>query len=180
MGAERRDNPKRAETLQRFVLWISQTASPVRDVPPRVIREDIGRRILKRLAFRGLVRKVGDGWAPTSSLLAPHVLQPVAHDTQPHDAQSPPNEAGLERRNQPRLRCPKCHKMGFVRHENVVKGIDAERHFICGSCEHSWRIKDVRTRLPRLPPPKADNREYRRRSIPMATRSTHSSRNSSA
>ncbi len=37
-------------------------------------------------------------------------------------------------------KCPWCQKVGFVRYENVIKGTVAQRHFYCGSCNHSWAV----------------------------------------
>jgi hypothetical protein len=67
----------------------------------------------------------------------------------------------IDRRSQPDVRCPQCGKVGFVRHENVVKGTRAERQLLCGRCDHEWSVVDTRAR-PRksltLPPDsKADD-----------------------
>jgi hypothetical protein len=50
----------------------------------------------------------------------------------------------MERRDHPNVKCPHCDKVGFVRHENVVKGNQAERHFFCGACDHKWAVVDSR------------------------------------
>jgi transposase-like protein len=43
--------------------------------------------------------------------------------------------------------CPRCEKAGFVRYENVIKGGFVQRHFYCGSCNHSWAVSgDGKTR----------------------------------
>ena len=34
--------------------------------------------------------------------------------------------------------CPKCHRRGFVRFENVIKQGTGSRHNYCGACEHTW------------------------------------------
>ena len=39
-----------------------------------------------------------------------------------------------------RTECPRCHKIGFVRHEKVIRGDDTERHYYCGACNCSWRV----------------------------------------
>jgi transposase-like protein len=39
-----------------------------------------------------------------------------------------------------RTPCPRCEKTGFVRYENVIRGGNAERHFYCGFCNHSWTV----------------------------------------
>jgi hypothetical protein len=38
------------------------------------------------------------------------------------------------------MKCPRCQKVGFIRSENVIKGARAQRHFYCGSCNHSWAV----------------------------------------
>jgi len=38
--------------------------------------------------------------------------------------------------------CPRCHRIGFVRFEHVIKGGRTERHYYCGGCEHTWAIDD--------------------------------------
>jgi transposase-like protein len=43
------------------------------------------------------------------------------------------------------LQCPHCHRTGFVRHENIVRGSMAERHFFCGMCGRHWKVKDRRS-----------------------------------
>jgi GAF domain-containing protein len=34
--------------------------------------------------------------------------------------------------------CPKCHRTGFVRQENVVRRGVSSRHHYCGVCDHGW------------------------------------------
>jgi transposase-like protein len=41
-----------------------------------------------------------------------------------------------------RTECPRCHKVGFVRYEKVIHAGHAERHYYCGSCNHSWIVND--------------------------------------
>jgi transposase-like protein len=41
-----------------------------------------------------------------------------------------------------RTECPRCHKVGFVRHEKVIHAGRAERHYYCGSCHYSWIVND--------------------------------------
>jgi hypothetical protein len=42
--------------------------------------------------------------------------------------------------------CPRRGQSGLVRHENVVTGEVAERHFWCSACEYFWTITDRRSR----------------------------------
>ena len=74
MGAERRDYASRAETLRRVATWISQVTKPASDVPAYVAIAEAGQRILKRLALRGLVRRVAEGWIPSPPMLNPWPL----------------------------------------------------------------------------------------------------------
>jgi hypothetical protein len=39
-----------------------------------------------------------------------------------------------------------------VRHENVVQGSVAERHFFCGMCGLRWKVKDRRSKRSTPPP----------------------------
>ena len=61
MRTERRDFTSRAETLRRVAMWISQVTSPASHVPTYIVIAEAGQRILKRLALRGLVRRVIEG-----------------------------------------------------------------------------------------------------------------------
>jgi hypothetical protein len=133
-------------------------------VPPSIVDREIGRRILKQLALRGLVRHVEQGWVPTPSRTAPAPLEEVGGDetSPPPPQRAPPDRPPRDRRNLPALCCPRCLKTGFVRHENIVKGTLAERHFVCGLCNHWWKVRDVRKRFPPLRRPDADHREYQR------------------
>ena len=74
MEGERRDPVSRAETLQRVTMWISHVTQPVLQVPTYVVIAGAGQRILKRLALRGLVRRVAEGWIPLPPLLNPFPL----------------------------------------------------------------------------------------------------------
>ena len=38
------------------------------------------------------------------------------------------------------LRCPRCHKVGLVRVETVIKGRRTLRHLYCGACSHEWEL----------------------------------------
>jgi hypothetical protein len=71
MEGERRDPVSRAETLRRVTLWISQVSQPAIHVPSYVVIAEAGQRILKRLALRGFVRRVSEGWIPLPPLLNP-------------------------------------------------------------------------------------------------------------
>ena len=75
MRAERRDFASRAETLRRVAMWISQVTGPVSRVPAYVAIAEAGHRILKKLALRGLVRRVAAGWIASPALLNPSPLR---------------------------------------------------------------------------------------------------------
>ena len=75
MGAERRDFASRAETLRRVTMWISQVTGPASRVPAYVTLAEAGHRILKRLALRGLVHRVAEGWIASPPLLNPSPLR---------------------------------------------------------------------------------------------------------
>ena len=77
MGAERRDFASRAETMRRVAMWISQVTGPASMVPAYVAVAEAGHRILKRLALRGLVRRVAEGWIASPPLLNPWPLREV-------------------------------------------------------------------------------------------------------
>jgi hypothetical protein len=77
MRAERRDFASRAETLRRVAMWISQVTGPASRVPAYIALAESGHRILKRLALRGLVRRVADGWIASPPLLNPSALREV-------------------------------------------------------------------------------------------------------
>ena len=74
MRAERRDFTRRADTSCRVAMWISQVAGPASKVPAYIALAEAGHRILKRLALRGLVRRVAEGWIASPPLLNPSVL----------------------------------------------------------------------------------------------------------
>ena len=146
MRVERRDHFKRAETLRRVVQWLSGETSPAQHVPSEIAAIDIGRRILKRMALQGLVRQTGTGW----------VAQPVLREPAPlHRVANADQRVIAERRGDlPTMHCRRCHKSGVVRHETVVQGTSAERHFYCGICSYRWKVKDRRSR--RSAPPLRD------------------------
>jgi len=83
MEGERRDLISRAETLRRVTMWISQVTGPSLHVPSYVVIAEVGQRILKRLALRGLVRRVAEGWIPSPPLLNPFPLYEVASSSCP-------------------------------------------------------------------------------------------------
>jgi hypothetical protein len=74
MRAERRDSARRAETLRRVTMWISQRTRPASHVPGYIVIAEAGHRILKRLALRGLVGRVAGGWIALPPLLNPPIL----------------------------------------------------------------------------------------------------------
>jgi len=69
---EQRDYPRRAKILRRVVtLLISAATSGVRSAEladTHVSRESV-ERILRRLSFRGFVRRIGERWIATPLLL---------------------------------------------------------------------------------------------------------------
>jgi hypothetical protein len=137
MRVERRDHQRRAATLQRVLTWIVGETSAVREVPPSIAPPDAGRRILRRLAFRGLIRRIRRGWIATRVLMTRTELQHEAANEATASARG-------ERRDVGRLQCPRCRKAGVVRFENVVQGDAAERHFFCWECDYSWAVADRR------------------------------------
>jgi hypothetical protein len=80
MRVERRDHRKRADLARRVAQWISGAPSVVGEVPPYTATPDAGRRILKRLALRGLIRRVEWGWVAGSPLIRPTPLRRVDPD----------------------------------------------------------------------------------------------------
>jgi hypothetical protein len=137
MRVERRDHRSRAATLQKVVLWITGATSPVRQVPPSIVRPDAGQRILKQLGVRGLLRRIRHGWIPRRLLRMRTELQRVELSGVADSAQG-------DRRDLAYLQCPACLTRGFVRFENVVQGMDATRQFFCWACDHSWAVSDRR------------------------------------
>jgi hypothetical protein len=77
---ERRDFRKRADTTRRVVTWICGKASAVAEVPRDLVARDAGRRILRRLALRGLLRSTDAGWVPCRWLLVPPALSKIADE----------------------------------------------------------------------------------------------------
>ena len=72
---ERRDYPTRAETLCRVLNGLLHNpADPATSVP--WIPDEVAERILRRLACRGLVRRVAGAWLPTAILRNPAHLVP--------------------------------------------------------------------------------------------------------
>ena len=51
-------------------------------------------------------------------------------------------------------RCPRCHKIGLVRFETVIRAGVVQRNYYCGACNHSWTVTDDGTeaRNPDSPP----------------------------
>ena len=137
MRVERRDHRSRAATLHRVVSWIIGNASPAREAPRSVVRPDAGRRILKQLAVRGLVRRTRGGWIPHRLLTMPTDLQQVELDELT-------DSSFVDRRDLAQLQCPKCRTKGFVRYQNIVQELEAERQFDCWVCDYSWTVSDRR------------------------------------
>ena len=72
---ERRDYPTRAETLCRVLnRLLHNPADPATGAP--WIPDEVAERILRRLACRGLVRRVAGAWLPTAILRNPAHLIP--------------------------------------------------------------------------------------------------------
>jgi hypothetical protein len=137
MRMERRDHQRRAETVQRVTQWITAQTSPAQGMPNDLVPRDVGVRILKRMAFRGLIRYVGTGWIAHPMLVTPPQLLAV-------DAEE--TRSNSERREGvSAMQCRHCFREGVVRQENVVRGTVAERHFFCGLCGHSWKQTDRRS-----------------------------------
>ena len=40
-------------------------------------------------------------------------------------------------------RCVGCDRVGFVRREHVIEKGNAQIHYYCGHCEHTWTTQDV-------------------------------------
>ena len=74
MRAERRNLQSRADTLRRVLTWIQREHTPVACVPRYLANPEVGTRILKQLATRGLVRSTQEGWLPQPVLLKPSPL----------------------------------------------------------------------------------------------------------
>jgi hypothetical protein len=72
---ERRDLRQRADTTRRVMIWICGETSAVAEVPRYLAAPDVGRRILRQLALRGLVRRADGGWVARRWLLAPPALE---------------------------------------------------------------------------------------------------------
>ena len=80
MRQERRDLRKRADTTRRVMMWICGETSAVAEVPRYLAAPDVGRRILKQLALRGLVRRDGGGWVARRCLITPPALERLPPD----------------------------------------------------------------------------------------------------
>ena len=78
VGVERRNYHDRANTLRRVLLWMQSERAPVAAVPDNLTTAEVGIRILKQLALRGLVRITDQGWMPQPLLLNPALLVEVA------------------------------------------------------------------------------------------------------
>lgn len=118
MRPERRDHQQRANRVRQVIEWVARDTHARPGTPD--IADAAVRRILQRLAIRGLVRHTPSGWVARRLLSAPAELQQVHPE---------PERRRGERRDLPALQCPHCHRTGFVRHENIVRGSLAERHF---------------------------------------------------
>jgi transposase-like protein len=59
-----------------------------------------------------------------------------------------------------RTECPRCHKIGFVRHEYVVRGDDTFVAYYCGACNYTWQVTAgaARANRPTPPPKRADKK----------------------
>lgn len=143
MRVERRDHQERAKTLRRVIEWVTRDTSA--RLPAREVADlSVTRRILQRLAIRGFVRRTGSGWEARRALTTPAEVRPIKLEME--------QRREKERRDLPSVRCRRCYRAGFVRHENVVHGTVAERHFFCGLCGHRWKVKDRRSRQSTPPP----------------------------
>lgn len=68
---ERRNHSMRADALRRVVDWLRVQTGPAQQVPDSVAEPTVALRILKRLAFTGLVRRAPAGWLPSPVLVRP-------------------------------------------------------------------------------------------------------------
>ena len=152
MRVERRDHHRRADTLRRVVEWLTRQTS-AGHVTPDIADPTVARRILQRLAVRGLVRHTKRGWRARAVFTTPAELQQINIETE--------QRLREERRDVPSLVCRYCHRSGFVRPETIVQGSVAERHFFCGMCGHAWKVKDHRSK--RSTPPSRDRANDRSR-----------------
>ena len=80
MRDERRDYRRRADVERRVAQWISSAASVVGEVPPYIASPDVGRRVLKKMALRGLIRRVDWGWVARGPLMTPARLRRIEPD----------------------------------------------------------------------------------------------------
>lgn len=69
VSPERRDLDARAATLRRVIAWMQVRSAPCTVPPDDIADRDAAVRIIKRLALRGLVRRVAAGWIPSLVLL---------------------------------------------------------------------------------------------------------------
>jgi hypothetical protein len=67
---DRRDPQRRSAVLQRIVEWMQRRMEPFTEPPQDVAEPTVAARIIKRLAMRGLVRRVDTGWLPNPLLRA--------------------------------------------------------------------------------------------------------------
>jgi len=47
------------------------------------------------------------------------------------------------------IACPRCHRLGTIRHETVIHAADSSIAFSCSVCGHEWNAHE-----PSLPPAK--------------------------
>ena len=80
MREERRDLRKRADTTRGVMKWLCGETSAVAEVPRYLAAPDVGRRILRQLGLRGLVRRADGGWVARRWLLAPPPLEKLPPD----------------------------------------------------------------------------------------------------
>ena len=80
MRQERRDLRKRADISRRVMIWICGETSAVAEVPRYLASPDVGRRILRQMGMRGLVRRANGGWVARRWLLAPPPLEKLPTD----------------------------------------------------------------------------------------------------
>lgn len=77
MTEERRDPVRRAQTLRRIIeeLISRKRVRPADLMREQIVSEQPALRILKRLAFRGLVREAEGVWVPRDVLLCPALIE---------------------------------------------------------------------------------------------------------
>jgi hypothetical protein len=89
MFVERRNQRERAHTLCRVVAWLCDASlggrRPISAIPDDPVPRHVAERILRRLMFRGLTRKLAGEWVPGPPLLRPAQLRRIGDNPAPPD-----------------------------------------------------------------------------------------------